>query len=55
MALGTWKEDPKENAILQETYNELGGNNANLSNSQKLKIFRSSTSFDTYDVIFHIV
>ena len=38
MTRGTWKEDPKENAILQETYNELGGNNANLSDSQKLRI-----------------
>ena len=38
MSLGTWKEDSKENALLQETFNELGGNNANLSDSQKLRI-----------------
>ena len=26
MALGTWKEDPQENAILQDEFNRLGGN-----------------------------
>ena len=38
MALGTWKEDPKENALLQETYAELGGNNESLSTSQKMVV-----------------
>ena len=26
MALGTWKEDPQQNAILQDEFNRLGGN-----------------------------
>ena len=38
MALGTWKEDPKENAVLQQEFNDLGGNAEGLSNSQKLRI-----------------
>ena len=42
MALGTWKEDPKENALLQETYAELGGNNESLSTSQKMVIAEKS-------------
>ena len=38
MALGTWKEDPKENAVLQQEFNDLGGNAEGISNSQKLRI-----------------
>ena len=38
MALGTWKEDPKENAVLQQEFNDLGGNAEGLSNSKKLRI-----------------
>ena len=37
MALGVWKEDPKENAVLQQEFNDLGGNAEGLSNSQKLR------------------
>tara|TARA_S200000501_G_C20775412_1_gene722455 strand:- start:92 stop:1297 length:1206 start_codon:yes stop_codon:yes gene_type:complete len=37
MALGTWKEDPKENAILQESFADLGGNADNLTRDQKLR------------------
>ena len=37
MALGTWKEGPKENAILQESYADLGGNADNLTRDQKLR------------------
>ena len=36
MALGTWKVDNKENAILQQSFNEIGGNDAGLSVEQKM-------------------
>ena len=37
MALGTWKEDPIENAVLQESFDAVGGNNANATREQKLR------------------
>ena len=35
MALGTWKEDPIENAVLNEAYDAVGGNDPNATREQK--------------------